>query len=532
MANAYIPPGVFISETFSPAVSPLLASPADVCIVGVAGDAVNTTQTDLQTTDVVIMSGTTAHLLPTIASLNSDAQLTEIVSVMDLLDPSYGTPAGSGYVATTDYTADLGIGPPDGTHGTITRVGGGNIPDGRPVAVTYKYVPSDYWNAVRLFDIGSVESRFGPSYAVATNSVTGQSFYTGVNSQLSMAARIAFENGAQSVVCQPLFMRQVPGDPTSAQLAPTDVAVGELSTWQDTLHTLQPIEDIDVIVPIIGQDGVNVSDSTVLSVFTAVQSHIAFQNSNQQYIVAVFGEDGTIEGIGNNSSGLMQVMRNTHAPGLQGNFGNALSNQCVLINNTVFTRATPGSSNTSILLGGQYAAAAVAGALGGRSVSSSLTRKPILGFQSITDPRTPTDKNSDAAAGMFVIEQVKGLIRCRQAITLDTQNGPEFAELSVVRSKHLMMESIKQTLEDQVIGNIIADANSPLVVRSAIAGVLQLLIQSRVIIGYTALQAQLTSLNPTTISASFTYQAAFPVNFVNITFALDMSTGAVTFQTT
>lgn len=527
MANAYVPPGVLVTETISPSISPLLASPADICIVGLAGTTA-TSQTPLSTTDIVILSGTSAHTLPTIAALNSDAQLVGVSSVTDVLNPSVGTPLGSGYVVGTDYTIDVGMGPPDGSHATITRKAAGTIPDGRLVAVTYTYVPSDYWNPIRLFDIGSVESRFGPSWATATSPITGQTYYTGIASQLSMAARIAFENGAQSVICQPLFMRATPGDPTTAQLAPTAGAVGNAGTWSDTLFVLRPITDLNIIVPVVGQDGTNVSDSSMLAIFGAVQSHLSYMNSQQQYIVAIMGEDGSTEGVGTNVSGLMSVMRGTHAPSLQSNFGNQLSRQCVLINNTVFQRATPGGTGTTIEAGGQYCAAAVAGALGGRPVSSSLTRKAILGFQSITDPRAPADKNSDAGSGLMVIEQVGSLIRCRQANTLDIVNGPPASELSVVRSKFLMVESIKATLDNQVIGNIIADANSPIIVRSAISSVLSILQQSHVIVGYSQVDAALTSLNPTTITASFSYQAAFPVNYIDVTFSLNLTQGTVT----
>lgn len=532
MATAYVPPGVSVTETSSPSVTPLLADPADICIIGLAGNTTDT-QTPLSATDIIVLTGTTPTLLPTLAALNNDAILVAVQSVTDVLNPSVGTPLGAGYTLGTDYTVQTGEGPPSGSDGTITRVSSGTIPSGRLVAVTYTYVPSDYWNPIRLFDIGSVESRFGPSWATATSPVTGQTYYTGIYSQLSMAARIAFENGAQSIICQPLFMRATPGDPTTSQLPPTAGAVGDASTWEDTLYVLRPIQDLNILVPVVGQDGVNVSDAAMLQIFGAVQSHLAYMNIQNQYIVAILGEDGTVEGVGNDTSGLMSVMRTVHAPGLQENFGNDISAQCVLINNTVFQRATPGGigTNTTINVGGQYCAAAVSGALGGRAVSSSLTRKPILSFQGITDPRTQADKNADAGAGMFVVEQIGSLIRCRQALTLDIVDGPEFSELSVVRSKFLMIESIMDTLDNQIIGNIIADANSPIIVRSAISSVLSILQQAGVIVGYSQVTAALTSLNPTTITASFSYQAAFPVNYVQVIFSLDLTSGAVAVNT-
>lgn len=527
MANAYTPPGVLVTENTSPSVSPFLASAADVCIIGVAGTPAST-QTPIQTTDTVILSGTSPHVLPTLAAINNDAVLVAVQSVKDILNPSVGTPPGSGYASGTDYTAQTGEAGPDGANGTITRVQAGSIPDGRLVAVTYTYLPTDYWSPIRLFDIGSVESRFGASWATATSPVTGQTYYAGIGSQLSMAARIAFENGAASVICQPLFARATPGDPTTTQVAPTPTQVGNATTWQDTLYGLRPIEDLNVIVPIIGQDGVNVSDGSLLNVFSAVQGHLAYMNSLQQRIVAIFGEDGTIEGVGTNTSGLLSTLRTNHAAYLQANYGNALSSQCVLINNTVFQRATPGGLGTTVNVGGQYAAAAFAGANSARPTSASMTRKPIVGFSGVTDPRTPADKNLDAAAGLMVIEQVKNVLRVRQSNTLDIQNGPARSELAVVRSKFLMMQSIQATLDNQIIGNIIADGNSPMIVRSAVSGVLGLLQQAGVIVGYSQVLASLTNLNPTTVSVSFSYQPAFPLNYVVVNFSLDLTAGIVT----
>lgn len=533
MASVYTPPGTTVTETTSPTVTPLLASPADICIVGLAGTP-GSGFAQLTQTDVVLLQGTTPQPLPTIVNLNNDASVVSpVTSVTDVLNPSVGTPLGAGYVENTDFSIQYGEGPPDGTNGTITRLGGGSIPDGTLVAVTYNYFPTDYWNAIRLFDIGSVESRFGPSYAQQTNAQTGQVYYTGIGSQLSFAARMAFNNGAQSVICQPLFARATPGNPSSAQQAPSAGAVGDQATWSDTLFTLRPFTDLDIIVPIIGQDNVNVSNEAVVEVFSAVQSHESYMNTQQQYIVGLFGEDGTASNsIFQQLLGSASGSVRSHAQQLQSNFGNALSSQNVLINNTKYTVISPGGFSNTFTVGGQYAAAAVAGSLGGRAVSSSLTHSSLIGFSNITDPRVPQDKNDDAAAGLMVIESYQGTIRVRHSITLDTIDGPARSELSVVRAKFLLMESIQQTLDSQVIGQIIADGNSPIVVSSAITGVLSLLQQSGALVSYSAVNSILTSLNPTIITSTFSYRPSFAVNYVKVTFNLDLTTSTVTGTTT
>lgn len=528
MTSVYTPPSTSVSEITTASINPLIGSAADICLIGLAGNPASSLAL-LTTTDTVLLTGTTPVVLPTIAALNNDATLVAVTSVTDVLNPSVGTPLGAGYAAGTDYAVVVGQGPPDGTSATIARVNGGNMSSGTLVAVTYTYVPSDYWNPIRLYDIGSVESRFGPSFQSAVNPQTGQIYYTGIASQLSFAARCAFANGAQSVICQPLFARQTPGNPNTPQVAPTAGQVGNSATWSDTLYILRSIEDINVIVPVVGQDSANVSSANMLSIFGAIQSHQAYMNSQQQYIEAVFGEDGTssqatFQGLLGNGVGSVQ----NHAAQLQANFGNAISNQNVLINNTVYQVVAPGGYTNTLNVGGQYAAAAVAGALAARPVSASLTHSPILGFQGITDPRTLSDKNNDAAAGLFVVEQHRGIIRCRHAITLDIVNGVAKSELSVVRAKFLMIESIRQTIDNQIIGQIIADGNSPFVVRSAITGVLTQLQQQGAIVSYSAVNATLTSLNPTIITATFSYRPAFPVDYVQVTFNLDLTNQSVT----
>lgn len=533
MANAatYNPPGTTIAEVVTQSINPLIGSAANVCLVGLPGNPA-TSMATLSTTDVVLLTGTTPVVLPTIASLNNSAQLLSVQSVTDVMNPAYGTPLGAGYVQGTDYTVALGTGPPGGTNASVTRLASGNMPNGTLVAVTYTYVPANYYTPLRFYDIASVETMYGNSYATAINSVTGQTYYTGIGSQLSFAARMAFANGASSVICQPLFTAGgiLPSQSGYTQSAPTSSQVANTAVWSDTLYPLRSIEDIDIIVPIIGVDGTYVTASSqVLNVFGQIQSHLAFMNTEQQHIVSIFGEDGT------SSAAIFQALLGTgsgsvqnHAAQLQSNFGNALSSQCVLINNTVFQIQTPGGYTQTMNVGGQYAAAAVAGALASRPVAAALTHKGLLGFTGLQDPRLPSDKNADAAAGLFVIESVSGFIRCRHAITLDVVNGVARAELSVVRAKFLMMQAIQSTIDNQIIGQIIADGNSPMIVSSAIAGVLSILQGAGSIVSYTAPLSNIINLNPTIIKSVFSYRPAFPVDYVKVSFNIDLTNNTVT----
>jgi hypothetical protein len=363
MAIAYRQPSVTVSETVDPTISPLLAAPALIGIVGLS-------QGFQTRTDQFALTGTTAIALP---GLPAGATVTSVDSVKDAVDPSKGT--NGSYTLTTDYTVQTAA-------GTITRVGAGGIADGAAVNVTYKYIPADYWSPIRQFDLGSVETRFGPSL---------DSTGTTINSPVSYAAMIAFENGADSVVIQPLFKRTTPGDPTSAPTQPDATQAAALSTWQDTFYAIRDIEDINVLVPIIGQSMTNVGDSVQLSIMQAAQDHVQFMMQQQQYLVTVLGEDA--------------------------------------------------------------------------SASNTVAQKATL---------------------------------------------------------------LSQTLDDQVIGNLIADNNAPNVVASTVAAVLDGLVRGNDIVDYGGVDARYLSLDPTTIEVRFAYRPAMPVNYINIVFSLDLTTGQLT----
>lgn len=497
MAQTYTPPGVNVREIVSPQVAPLLASPANVCLVGLS-------QGYQIRTDQVLLTSTSPIPLPYLASLPGST-LTAVLSVKDALNPSKGATNGSGYVVSTDYTVNLGA-------GTITRLESGAIANPTLVNVTYEYVPSNYFEPIRLFTQGEVESRFGASFNAEG---------TAINSHISFAANLAFQNGARSIVLQPLFTRATPGNPQTPASQPNAVQAAATVTWEDTLYVLRGIEELDILVPIVGQSEEDVTDAAQLAIFQAVQNHEAFMNGQQQYIVGILGEDSSAS----DSVAAMATIR-SHAVTLQSRYGGELNQQNVLINTSAFGVPLP-NVNSTLAVGGQYMAAAIAGAVAARPPSAGLTKKAIAGFSSVLDTRLLSDKNIDAETGLMVIEQKKTNILCRQQLTLDTSSVAR-KELSVVRAKFIMIESIRETLENEVIGQIIADANSPYVVRSAINAVLSSLQQAGDIVEYSQVQAVLSSVEPTTIEASFSYRPAFPVNFVNVSFSLNLTTNTVT----
>lgn len=497
MPQTYQPPGVSVREIVGNSITTVLEVPALVCLIGLS-------QGFQTRTDQITLTGTTAIPLP---GLPVGATLTTVTAVKDTLNPSKGAVDGSGYVVTTDYTVQAGA-------GTVTRVGAGGISSGTLVNVTYQYVVASYFSPILLADQGSVESRFGPALNAAG---------TAINSPLSYAAQIAFENGVGQIVLQPLFVRATPGDSTTAASQPNATQNATVSTWTDSLSPLRDITNVNIIVPIVGQSQTSVTDSIQLGVFQAVQDHEQFMLTQNQYCIGIFGEDQSTS-----TSVATEATIQGHATTLQGRYGGILAQQNVLLNAAAFTRSLPSSSATglNITVGGQYAAAAVAGMIASRPVSASLTRKVLSGFIAATDARTLQQKNQDAGAGLMVIEQKGANVVVRHSITLD-QTSSATRELSVVRAKHFMIESLIDTIDSQIIGNVIADGNSAAVVSATVVAVLEQLRANSIIVDYTGVQSRMLSLDPTTVQCRFSYRPAFPLNYVDIQFSLDLTTGAL-----
>lgn len=515
MALAYIPPGVNVEELTSPSVSPILATNAQVCLVGLArGYQVGTTQ-------VVFPPGVAPQTIT--APLGgafvrvSGTQVFE--SATNLTDPRAGaggegtyTEGAAADTADADFFTTVAAG---GATATVTPIVDSSLDtDGGTVVFTYRYLPENYYSATRIDGMAVAESRFGPAFDEA-----------GIVTPLTAAASIAFQNGASDVVIAPLFKLTDGANPLSVRIQPTDAEAAASAQWDATFFGLRDIEDINVLVPVAGQSFISFNDTAVRDVFFSAQAHVHYMAGEGQLMVLVAGEDSA----GNVANATATTLRD-HAGQLRDRFGGARAEQTVLISPSRFRRQLPSSQNVTFMVGGQYMAAAVAGMLASRPTSATLTRKQVAGFLEVSDPRNKEAKNQDAAAGLHVIEQKGSALQVRHSITLDNTSTAR-RELSVVRSKHRMIESLRQTIDTQIIGMVPANGNAPFIVKNAVVGVLETLRGRGELVDYTGVQARNLVGDPTAVEVRFSYMPAFPLNYVNIVFSIDM-TGSTTFEAT
>lgn len=363
------------------------------------------------------------------------------------------------------------------------------------VRVEYQATSADYWQPTRVTSPADAERKYGAALDAAGN----------VNSPLSFAAGIAFANGASELVLQALF---APGTPNAQ---PT----GSANDWQSTLQALRT-QGVNVIVPILGVGGTvgTSNDTLVASIASAVKNHIIYMAGSDQHIEGIIGTDSTTPGQGS------QAARRSLA--------SLLADQKLVV-------LSPGSLayvnqlNREIAVGGQYAAAAFAGTLCRYPVQTPLTRKYLVGFKGVNEIVDPQEELKDGAAGLTVLRN-NGGVQIKHALTTDTTSIAK-RELNVVRAKHYMMTLIRRSIDDQIIGQVIADENAPFTVQVMVGGILETLSSQNIIVTYGGLTARLSESNPTQVEVRFSYKPSFPLNYVSVEFNIDLSTGTITTDT-
>jgi hypothetical protein len=345
------------------------------------------------------------------------------------------------------------------------------IASNQTILINYNYTDQFYWHPTLLSDYDDVMDKYGAPFDDDGN----------VFSTLSFAARFAFANGAEEIVCQAVHSNDV--------------------DYVEALENLQLETDVNIIVPASGEEVVHES----------VIAHLNTMRNLGTYAVAIFGADGSVEAVDAND------LRET---------AEAINNESVVyISPSRFRIVNPVTLREQVV-GAQYVAAAVAGMVASRDVEQSLTRKTIAGFTRVDERRTQTEEALDSAAGLFVIrERGHRILQVRHAITTSPTNV-NTRELSVVRAKYDLITRARITLES-LIGMVVPHASAPLIVQGAMLGVLEQILAEGSISGYANVKARALSTDPTTIEVRFEYTPAYPINNIIINFTINTQTGEI-----
>lgn len=474
-AHGYLPPGVYIEEDATPLVSTTGLPPTRLALVGRSvGYQVKTEQVTLGDTPVRLGSRGIDH---------SSVEVTQVADGSLVAATNYTlADVSGGSTATRDYYVDL------------TRAGSASVDAGTVVWVSYHYVTPDFYEPRLLDNFEDIKDAYGAPLNLVAQAA-GDSGYTAINSPLTLAAQVALQNGAGEIV---LVAIDADAGATSAQVR---AALGKAYAKIATDYS------VNLVVPLT--DGVTEADAP--GVALDLRSHVDSASADGYFRTGVVGFDTAV----------------TSAPDTLINSGGFRSKRAMV------AYASPGglqlfngNANQTVVVGHQYLATAYGARMSALPVQKSLTKEQILSFAGIAgSPLSNTVKNQYSSAGVAVTEIDRlGRMVVRHGTTTD-RSSVNTAESSVVRARDAMVSLLQSGTEDSgMIGQPI-DVNTPLSVKSVVAGLLEHCVSTGAIVAYDGLTVRQASVDPSVIEVKFTYKPAYPLNYVLISFSINVATG-------
>lgn len=468
----YQPPGVYTEAVPGPQLSVQSQTPTAVGIFGISVGYRTDTESMVVDPDID----------PTTPAKNRTLRQAGIRQ-----DTIVVSNANSGQVwqIDVDYTinrvsqgADAQAGTRDDLYSIVRVIDGGHIQPGDTVEVSYSYVNSDYFKAYSFYDYDDVRDAYGTPF-----SANGS-----IQSELTLAAKFAFQNGASRVIC--------------VAVDPLDPVAPTLADYDDALAKLKDEPDISLIVPATG----------IQAVHTSVVTHINQQSKNRYERRAIVARDGSAAAVSSAQRiADAQTMRNS---------------RIAMVSPATFKYFAP-ELNRSIVIGGQYAAAALAGISVSQTPAQPLTRRKVVGFEDVAETVQDPQKDLESQSGLAVIEKTRsGEVRVRHGVTTNPQDTLT-REWSVVGQEDAMVFRLREYLDnDRLIGSIITDMTT-VNVKSSVAGALASLIQDGVIRNYSELKIRQLEQQPDILEVRFQWLAALPLNYIVVRYSLNVTSGEV-----
>jgi len=392
-------------------------------------------------------------------------------------------------VLTTDYTVTSSAatdGHSQDTTTTITWVSG-TFTNHETVRVSYQYTDYDYLTPSICTNLAQVQSLYGNGIDITSGEVT---------SPLSLAAQFAFTNGAQTLV-----------------LVATPNATVVRADLTNAYAFLEVLDNVNLVVPL----PVNLAYANAINVGQDLASFLRTDETTNDILrVGLLGfEVGTDSNVGYDPATVAAAVaykRVVEAWPWAMNYYN-------------------GYTNSTLVVGGYYLAAAYAGLFAGNQPQQGLTRQSIKNFtgipSSVFQTMTTALKNQYGAAGVAVAEISRaGVLWCRHGTTTDPSSIYN-QEASLVREQDAMVTLLEGAVEQAgIIGKPI-DANATVNLQALTIGILEQCVQLGIIYGYQGVVAQQLSNTPTTIQVTFEWQPSYPLNYVTFIFSVNTTTGVV-----
>lgn len=384
------------------------------------------------------------------------------------------------YVEFRDYVYDRysrkirplpgGILPTNGTNILIDYNYG--IANNEEIVVKYNYADVEYYGHKLFQDAVEVYAHYGFPWNP-----------NGTPNPMSLAVSIAFSNGGPQTQ-----VLAVPVNPHAIDPAKT---IATLAEWQLAFDSIA--EDEVAIVT---------ETSGLVATQGYLISHVLGASAYNQERIGVIGRDNTKD-----ASGRTELR----------NYAKAINNQRIVLASPSRWETIDTTNGGTKVVGGQYAAAAIAGGLTLNRVQDTLTRRPINGVRTAAPEAEPL-LTGDTASGLFVIENKSGFMRVRHAVTTMFTDVNQ-RELNVVRAKDFLIKSLREALDRSVIGRLM-EPDVDFLVQGAATNVLDRMKNAYIIADYEAPSVFQDFNDPTRLRLRFNYLPNYPVNEISIEFGI------------
>lgn len=476
-SRSYMPPGIYIEENESVVVASSGVPPTLVALVG-------------QTRGYQIVTEQVAF---------GDVAVTLSRKGLDVDSVSVTVAATKAEVPIADYelTKINDLGGQDYQY-TISATAENSLDDPTMVFVTYHYTNVEYYDPKRMSSFEDVKDYYGEPLNLAEGSSSDPS-YQFVTSPLSLAAKVAFENGATELI---MVAARNPAAGTESAMS-----AEARTNLKAALDKTVSLSSVNLVVPVTS--GILAADAA--GVITDVSNHLTAAVNDGYPRFAVLGFDTAVD---------------TAPDTLLATSG--VNNRRLKI---VYTQPGgllmySGGVNANFTASHAYLAAAAAGKMASLPVQRSLTRQGISSFSGLSgSPITNALKNQYTQAGITVAEVNRnGRLVIRDDTTTD-RSSVNTMNPSVVRARDAMVTMIRNGFEESdLIGQAI-DEDLIYVVKSTVSGYLEEAVGTEVIVSYSGLGVRQRPGDLTVIEVQFAYKPAYPLKFIAISFSIDMSTG-------
>lgn len=493
----YTPPGVYVSDESTPVVTPRGVSTTTVTVIGPALGY-------MTTSEVVTVYSASATPLS-----QRGVYASAVVGPPAIAAPVVTTLAGTVMVYGDDYTFEVVAGS-GGASTAITQIkrlsaneadltqpSPNGLKDGDQVRVTYAFTGATYYEPTEFEDFDQVVATYGQAMvSVAPASPTASQ----VASPLTMAAKIALENGAASVLC-----------------VATNPSVGDFrAQLQAAYKKLEADYRAQIIVPLFVDGAYDAHSATnVANLLSDVKLHCESAAADGYGRMAFTGVATTYDNtVSHDQLAVQQASKRLVL---------CYPNRLLAFNSAV---------NASTEIDGFYLAAAMAGRLARNAVARGLTNQSLTSFTglpaTVAQAMTRTFKNNLSKSGVNVAEiNQSAQLVARHGVSTN-MSSILTQEISLTRIGDTLLQMIQVGMSNAgLIGEPIT-AETTINVKSALIGLLEQAVSDGIVVSYANAQVRQQSADPSVIEGTFSYKPPIPMNYIVVKFAVDLTTGDAT----